>query len=200
MKLNRFCILCALLTPAATFSQKDGPTPTEECRLITAADLADSKAPVFADYPTTARGTISATKLDLMSNPTARTYRTVLRLEMAEGPNFDGHYRVAFWGCGSSCAMFAVINLNTGRVITSKEFKSVLGTYLYANDFLPGTESDGWGFRYKKDSNLLVVIGDPDEDESRSGAYYFVLQNDRLRLIHTTIVRKNCETHKSREK
>jgi hypothetical protein len=96
--------------------------------------------------------------------------------------------------------MFAVINLNTGRVITSKEFKSVLGTYLYANDFLPGTESDGWGFRYKKDSNLLVVIGDPDEDESRSGAYYFVLQNDRLRLIHTTIVRKNCETHKSREK
>jgi hypothetical protein len=199
MKPNRLWILCVLLTPVAAFSQKDGPTPAEECRFITAADLADSKAPAFADYSTRERGTISTAKLDLTSNPIARMYRTVLRQEMTEGPNFAGHYRVAFWGCGTSCAMFAVVNLKTGRVITAKEFKSVLGTLLYADDFLPGTDTDGWGFRYKKDSNLLVVIGDPDEDESRSGAYYFVLQNDRLRLIHTTRVRKSCENVKPRK-
>lgn len=193
-------MLCILLTPAFAFGQKDGPTPAEECRFITAADLADSKAPAFADYPTPARETVSTAKLDLTSNPIARMYRTVLRREMAEGANYAGHYRVAIWGCGASCAMFAVVNLKTGKVITARELATVLGTHLAADDFLPGTASDGWGFRYKKDSNLLVVIDDPDEDESKSGAYYFVLQNDRLRLIHTTHVRKNCENVKPQKK
>ncbi len=177
----------------AAFSQKDGPTLSEECRLITAADLADSKAPAFADYPTSPGGTISAVKLDLTSNPVAKTYRTVLRREMAEGPNYAGHYRVAIWGCGASCAMFAVVNLKTGKVITARELATVLGTHLAADDFLPGTGSDAWGFRFTKDSNLLVIIGDPNEDELRSGAYYFVVQSDRLRLVHNTLVRKNCE-------
>ena len=103
---------------------------------------------------------------------------------------------MAIWGCGTSCAMFAVVNLKTGRVITARELATVLGTHLAADDFLPGTGSDGWGFRFKKDSKLLVVIGDPDEHESRSGAYYFVLQSDRLRLVHITHVHKNCENAK----
>lgn len=193
LKLNSFGILCVLLTPTVSFRQKNGPTPAEECRLITAADLVDAKAPAFTNYRTTVRQAISTAKLDLTSNPIARTYRTVLRLEMAEGPNFAGHFRVAFWGCGASCAMFAVVDLKTGKVITAKEFTSVLGTHLAADDFLPGTGSNGWGFRYERDSNLLVVLGDPDEDESRSGAYYFVLQGERLRLVHTTPVHKNCE-------
>jgi hypothetical protein len=197
LKLKCFGILCVLSTPVAAFSQKDGPTLAEECRFITAADLADSKAPVFADYPTPAGGTISVAKLDLTSNPIAKTYRTVLRREMAEGANYAGHYKVAIWGCGASCAMFAVVNLKTGAVITARELATVLGTHLAADDFLPNTGSDSWGFRFKKDSNLLVVIGDPDEDESRSGAYFFVLQSDRLRLVHTTRVHKNCENVKS---
>jgi len=96
--------------------------------------------------------------------------------------------------------MFAVVNLKTGRVITTKELTSVLGTHLAADDFLPGTGSEGWGFRFKNDSNLLVVIGDPDEDESREGAYYFVLQKEKLRLVHTTHVHKNCENVKPQEK
>jgi hypothetical protein len=32
----------------------------------------------------------------------------------------------------------------------------------------------------------LVVLGAPDQNESRAGAYYFALQGDNLRLVHTT--------------
>jgi hypothetical protein len=92
--------------------------------------------------------------------------------------------------------MFAVVDLNTGRVITTREFMKVLGRHLAADDFLPGTTSDGWGFRFKIDSTWLVIVGAADENESRSGAYYFVLRDERLRLIHTARVTKNCENAK----
>jgi hypothetical protein len=44
----------------------------------------------------------------------ARRYRTVLRLAAAEGPNFNGHYRVARWGCGTNCLDWAIIDLMSG--------------------------------------------------------------------------------------
>jgi len=194
--LKRIAILCVMLMPTLVFGQGNDPSPAEKCRFVTAADLADAAAPAFGEYPTAAAKVVSASQLDLKSNPIARRYRTVLRREMAEGPNYAGHYRLAFWGCGASCAMFAVINLRTGSVITPKEFGYVLGTNLAADDFLAGAPSDGWGFRFMRNSSLLVVLGAPDEDESKTGAYYFVLQDEKLHLIHTTIPTKNCENTK----
>ena len=190
--LNYIRLLCVLMTPMAAFGQTDEPTPAQKCQLITASDLADAKAPDFREYATTAREVVSTPKLDMQSNQIARKYQAVLRQEIAEGANYAGHYRVAFWGCGSSCAMFAVIDLKTGTVITAREFKSVSGVHLAADDFLPGTASDGWGVRYKKDSSLLVVLGAPDENESRAGAYYFLIQGERLRLVHKTRVKRDC--------
>jgi hypothetical protein len=192
LKLSRVGIWCMLLASTAVLGQNDAPAPSEDCRFIKAADLSDAKAPTFGGYPTRTHEEISTASLDLESNPIAKTYRTVLRREMAEGPNYAGHYRVAIWGCGASCAMFAVVNLKTGNVITANGFTTVIGAHLLADDFLPGTKSDGWGFRYENGSSLLVVLGEIDEDESRDGAYYFVLQNEALRLIHTTHVNKSC--------
>jgi hypothetical protein len=143
LKLKHIGILCALLAPTTVFCQKDGPTPAEQCRLITAADLSDPKAPTFGEYPTPSQEVVSTPRLELKSNPIARTYRTVLRQEITKGPNYAGHYRVAFWGCGTSCAVFAVVDLKTGRVITAREFTRVSGVYLAADDFLPGTASFG---------------------------------------------------------
>lgn len=195
--MNCLGVFCMLLTCLAGLAaQKDEPSPLEKCRIITAADLSDVKAPTFGEHPAKTQETFQTASLDLKSNPVASTYRTVLREQMAAGPNYAGHYRMAFWGCGTTCAMFAVLDLKTGRVITAREFTSVSGIYLAADDFLPGTASDGWGFRYKKNSSLLVVLGDPDEDESRAGAYYFVLKAERLHLVHTTRVKKDCETAK----
>ncbi len=185
--------LGAILMLAASFGQRDVPRQLAECRFVTAADLSDPKAPTFKSYPVTTRETVSSPKLDLTSNPIAKRYRTVLRREVGKGSNYAGHYRIAFWGCGTSCAMFAVVNLKTGRVITPHGFTTVSGVHLAADEFLPNTESDGWAFRYKSDSTLLVVVGALDENESRQGAFYFVLKGETLRQVHSTVVRKNSE-------
>jgi hypothetical protein len=187
-------IFSTILISTASWSRQDGPTPFEKCRFVTKKDLSDPKAPMFESYPLTSHEAVSNPKLDLTSNSIARRYRTVLRLETAEGPNYAGHYRLAIWGCGMSCAMFAVVNLNTGKVITPEGFSTVLGIHIAADDFLPIEGSASWGFRYKRDSTLLAVVGALDEDESREGAYYFVLKGERLRPVHSTVVKKNCES------
>jgi hypothetical protein len=131
--------------------------------------------------------------LDLQNNPIAKMYRTVIRSEMRRGVNFAGHYRVAVWGCGSSCAQFAVVNLSTGPVITANDIRSVSGVHLGADDFLPHTDSDAWGFRFKRNSRLLVLVGALNEDDSNQGAFYFVLTGEKLVLVHTTTaVRNTC--------
>jgi hypothetical protein len=195
--LNLTGLLCVLLASIAPPTQEP-PAPSVVCD-VTTADLSDTKAPTFAEHPAVSQKVVSAPRLDLKSNPIATTYRTVLRRELVEAPNYAGHYRVAFWGCGTSCAMFAVIDLKTGKVITAREFAAVSGVHLAADDFLPGTESDGWGFRYKRNSSLLVVLGDPDENESRSGAYYFVVRGETLHLIHATRVNKDCSNSNARQ-
>jgi hypothetical protein len=173
----------------------DLPSAFDKCRIVTSADLADKKAPILATYRVASPQAVNNPSLDLKSNPTARMYRTVLRGEIARGPNFAGHYRVAIWGCGSSCAMFAVVNLNTGQVITPDGFSYTSGLYFGVEDqrVVPGSQSEDWLFGFRKDSKLLVILGDLDEDESREGAFYFVLENEHLRLVHSTPIVRDCE-------
>ncbi len=183
------------LVPELRAQQDDFPSAFDKCRTVTTEDLVDKRAPTFATYRVTSPETVENPNLDLKSNPTARMYRTVLRREIAKGPNFAGHYRVAVWGCGSSCSMFAVVNLNSGRVITPGGFSSTSGVFFGVDNqkLLPGSQRDYWLLGFTKDSRLLVVLGDLDEDEGREGAFYFVLDHERLRLIHSTPVKKNCE-------
>jgi hypothetical protein len=37
-------------------------------------------------------------------------YRTQIREQASEGPNFAGHFTVAKWGCGSPCLAFVIID------------------------------------------------------------------------------------------
>jgi hypothetical protein len=77
---------------------------------------------------------------------------------MTDGPNRAGRSKVAVWGPAMSCAMFAVEDLPPGSVITARDFTTVLGSPLAADDFLPGTASDNGG-RFNKDSALLLGLG-----------------------------------------
>jgi hypothetical protein len=173
----------------------DVPSAFDKCRMVTTEDVIDKRAPAFATYRVMSPETVENPSLDLKSNHTARMYRTVLRSEIAKGPNFAGHYRVAIWGCGTSCAMFAVVNLKTGRVITTESFHSTSTVYFYVEDqrVFPDSQSEDPVFGFRKDSRLLAILGDLDEDESREGAFYFVLEKERLRLIHSTPIDKDCE-------
>ncbi len=75
---------------------------------------------IFAKYPAEAPLTKPAAKPDVSKQP-ARRYRTVLREAAQEGVNFNGHYRVTRWGCGTNCIQWAVIDLTTGRVWMAPE-------------------------------------------------------------------------------
>ncbi|HEY3767733.1 MAG TPA: hypothetical protein VGN44_03590 [Candidatus Angelobacter sp.] len=158
---------------------------------IGAKDLLDDSAPQFQAYLAKPSAPIHPARLDLSSNQIAKRYRTVIRREMSSGANFAGSYRVVIWGCGSSCAQFAVVNLKTGRVITATDVTSVSGIHLLADDFLPKTNSDSWGFRFRKNSRLLVLIGALNEDDAKAGAFYFVLNDEKLSLVHKTIAARN---------
>ena len=160
------------LAPCAVLPQQDALTPFEKCRLVTPSDLSEKGAPAFASRRDNIRGMSGHPKLDL-SNPTARYYRTWFRSEVAKGPNYAGHYRVVVWGCGTSCAMFAVVNLNTGGVIEPDGFRSINTVYFADEEFVSNPKRDYWGFDFRRDSRLLVVIGGLDEDEEREGAFYF---------------------------
>jgi hypothetical protein len=191
---------CCWLVPGLQ-AQQDGPhSPFNKCRSVATEDVVDGRAPTFAAYRVTSAKTVENSSLDLKSNPIARTYRTVLRREIAQGPNFAGHYRVAVWGCGACCSMFAVVNLSAGRVITPEGFSYTSGFHFAEVDnqkLFPDSQMDYWLLNFTKDSRLLVVLGDLDEDEGREGAFYRVLDGERLRLIHSTPVKKNCESQRS---
>lgn len=193
--------LLMFVTLALSRPQQDASTAFDECRTVTASDLADKKAPTFATYHVAVPEILDKPKLDLKSSPTARRYRTLLWQEISQGPNFAGYYRVAIWGCGSSCAMFAVVNLKTGRVIAPEGFYATTAPLLFDVDgqkVFPESQSEEALFGFRKDSRLLVVLGDLDDGKDREGAFYFVLDGERLRLIHSTVVKKDCE--KLREK
>jgi|HubBroStandDraft_6_1064221.scaffolds.fasta_scaffold18954_3 hypothetical protein len=174
---------------------QDAPSAFDKCRIVTSADLTDAKAPRFGTYRISFSTNKTSAKLDLSSNPIAKEYRTVLRQELAQGPNFAGHYRVAVWGCGSSCAMFAVIDTDTGRVIAPPGLSHTSGVYFGVDNrkLFPEAQGDYGLFAFRRDSKLLVVLGDLDEDEKREGAFYFVLDGGKLTLVHTTPVNKDCE-------
>jgi hypothetical protein len=46
----------------------------------------------------------------------ARQFHTVLREAASQGANFNGHYRMVGWGCGTNCIEWAVIDLIDGKV------------------------------------------------------------------------------------
>lgn len=194
--MRSLCLLwfMCLTSIATTEPLQDSPSPFDKCRIVTSRDLLDAKAPHFDSYRVSIPKTWGKAKLDVSSNPTARTYRTLLRRELSQGPNFAGHYRIAVWGCGSSCAMFALLDAETGRVITPENFSHTSGVYFGVDNHLafPESQSESGLFAFRKDSKLLVVLGDLDEDESREGAFYFVLDGERLKLVHTTFVTKDC--------
>jgi hypothetical protein len=167
-----------------------GGTPSKDCYPITANDLHRKNAPDFAQYAALERLTSEVAPVDLNSSSLARRFRTVLRQGATEGPNFAGIYTVVGWGCGSSCVSFAIINNKTGKVIAPSGINSVSGVELHADDFEPHTNSKYWGLRFKLDSKLLIVVGAINEDEKREGAFYYLLENEKLKPIFSILTKK----------
>lgn len=136
-------------------------------------------APRYEDYKVKTHFKGKPAAPDVRSHPRSRMFRTMLRWNAKEGPNFAGHYTIASWGCGSGCAEYAIIDAITGRVFHPPQFRSIDVNNIDNAIF----ETDNRLVRYSLDSRLLMVIGGINEDSKLRGISYFVWDGTQLKRI-----------------
>ncbi|MDP9263696.1 MAG: hypothetical protein M3O85_05170 [Acidobacteriota bacterium] len=137
------------------------------------------RLPDFPDYPVKEvfKGKPARPRI---VTPYQKRFRTVIRQSMQEGVNFAGHYTVVIWGCGTSCAQFAVTDVISGRVYDPPLVSVALHL---------GPDDDHQPQKYldivnvKPGSALLVVEGCPNEGD-KCGRFYFHFHKGRFTLLH----------------
>jgi len=191
--MRKLIILWILLSSVAAAGVED--ESQFECRMFGKEELLDNRSPSFDGFKVPIESTLVPAPLNLESNPLARTYRTALRHGMKSGPNFAGHYALVVWGCGTSCSGFAVADLKNGNVFSIPGFVSLSGVHVRedAQQFLSEGTQDSWGYRHKLSSNLLVLVGTINEDDSKQGAFYYAFSDNKFKLIHQTLFRPKCK-------
>jgi hypothetical protein len=130
-----------------------------------------AKAPQFTDYAVRDIFRGRAAKVDLGS-PENRNYRTRLKEAAAQKANFAGHYVVTTWGCGTSCANGAAVDLTSGKVT-----------------FLPATiccwgdvDKDFKPAQFEARSRLIIFHGQLNE-EGPAGPHYFQLEDGAFKRL-----------------
>lgn len=140
-------------------------------------------APKFDDFPAEAYAGPNA-EPDLRSSRQSRLFRTRLKEWAREKPNFAGHYILAGWGCGTDCTTLAIIDARTGKVYHPPG--ATLNVAVNVHHSLLA-EGDRWhssgAVRYRPDSRLLVLIGNPEEKKENRGISYYVWDKNRLKRI-----------------
>jgi hypothetical protein len=141
------------------------------CYPITPDDAKTAGAPRFEDYATVAASPGKPAPVNLASHPRAKQFRTALRDGVSAGPDFAGYYTIVGWGCGGGCLDFAIVDAANGRVF----FPPDISTVSVANVDQAKDEAEPKfdALRYRLDSNLLMVLGAPKEDEKRDGIAYY---------------------------
>ncbi len=109
--------------------------------------------PNFEQYPA-AISAVTLQQVDLQSHPQARTFGSRLRALEGRPANFAGHYSVQYWGCGSGCQQFAIVDVTSGRVFMDEEW------------------SASYGLCYRADSSLLIVNPGARAPESMQSIYF----------------------------
>jgi hypothetical protein len=71
--------------------------------------------PEFARHPAEP-ALVDAPAAPSLASAKARRFRTRLRDAAAEGANFNGHYALTHWGCGTNCIEWAVVDPTDGAV------------------------------------------------------------------------------------
>lgn len=136
---------------------------------------AQPKAPPhFEDFPVAEQFTGKPARVKFTSRR-ARLYRTTIRMQAEELPDFAGHYKVATWGCGAGCAGFAVVDLKTGKVYFVPRVEAVMALL----------EQDEDPIQRRADSRLLILQGTVMDAAERTqrGKFYYGWKNNRFRLL-----------------
>lgn len=142
----------------------------------------EHRYPVPSDYPATEIFKGIPAKVDLNSDDQAHSFRTRLRQGAKEGPNFAGHYTLVFWGCGSSCQMFAVVDAKTGKV----RFPYEIMPMFFLGDPDQDAPVEEYDFNFSLDSKLVSMHGEPNGQKA-PGSYYYVFEDDEFKLIDSYV-------------
>ena len=149
--------------------------------VLGAASAQGPTFPRFESYPVS--GVFSGTPAPaIIAHPRARLFRTTIKEQAKDQPNFAGHYRVATWGCGTDCVGLALIDARTGKVYFNPRALHVGG--------VPYQDEERLQFR--PDSRLMIISGSVDgfngyRDEAK---FYYEWRNNRFRLIRRTKIKK----------
>lgn len=103
-----------------------------------------------------------------ISDTYTKTYKSVFSEALKKPADFNGHYVVARYGCGSGCQAYAVIDKLTG-----KAYKGPIDDY--ANNY--PVPSDFESTRYSFKSDLFKVHGYSKIETYRFDGENFVLVN-----------------------
>lgn len=165
----RFLVLFFLLSVASARSDQSalsdaGQLTFRYCGAITTF----IGVPRFKDYPAEHSPRKIAKDIDWNSNKEAWSFRTRLRAGLRRGPNFNGHYTVVEFGCGSPCHAAEIVDVETGKVI----------------HFVFGSS---YGFSYRLDS-ALITSDEPETDAKwldysllrYGGPQFFRVENGKL--------------------
>lgn len=168
--------LLALLLLAVAPARADMPSPAYRGTLTLATPDGGTRdvtgLPRFSDYKAEAPLRQRAALVDWSSNPQARQYRTRLSEGLSQSPDFNGHYKVVSYGCGTGCQGNWVLDLETGRIA--------------------GRFDTAMGASYRRDSSLIVANlpqatdisaamrgGDPSYEHIT----FYQVKNGSLRLV-----------------
>jgi len=78
-----------------------------------------------------------------------RDHITTIRAAARRGrPKFAGHYTVVDWGCGTSCAVYVIVDNRTGKIYEPPEISK-------------GVDLGVAGPEFRPDSTLMVVASCP---------------------------------------
>jgi hypothetical protein len=92
-------------------------------------------------------------QVDFSTYEAARHYRTAISQDVARGVNFAGRYVVSTWGCGQGCVGSAVVNAETGKILSYGLISS--GYIFEVNSRLLDAEREGY---YVVEGDELVKI------------------------------------------
>jgi hypothetical protein len=140
--------------------------------------------PRFEDFPVAEKWNQERASLKL-STGSERMFRTQLTNAAKEPPNFGGHYRITYWGCGSVCSAGALVDLHTGDAFPLPLAKPN-GTG-WEKWIMCTASFEGTGDEFHIDSRLMIVRCGMNFSESLKknvpDLYYFVWENNRFRQL-----------------
>lgn len=141
---------------------------------LAASAFGQTSTPQFREFR--AKGKYSGKNARVILTREDRMFRTVLRSQAREKPNFAGHYILGAWGCGTGCLMGAVIDANTGKVFWFPATICCWSEIERDPNFSP--------IQFRLDSRLVVFTGSMNETGDL-GTHYFEFGKAGFKHIRT---------------